>query len=156
MKIVCGPVKQVQISSQQKTEGAGDNKKQVTYHTHKFLVGDKAYRYKRSGEPLNISDGNTVAVALTLFNNVGKIYNQTTDEYSHPNPFVLFIVSLLLIALTYVSWTMYFADIVRPFAPENIFDLIGIFGYGAIVIVAWADFKNFATYNALKSAQSET
>ncbi|HAS6176925.1 TPA: hypothetical protein I7155_21320 [Vibrio vulnificus] len=152
MKIVCGPAKQVQISNEIKSEGEGENRKQVTYYTHKFLIGEKAYRYKSSGEPLNISDGNIVSLGVMMFGKVGKVYNHTTEEYSHRKPFASAAVSLFIVAIVYLLWVLLLSGLLGSLVPQNIYDLIEYIGYGAIAIIVLSNINGTITYNSLKSA----
>ncbi|HCG8565368.1 TPA: hypothetical protein NKA76_004550 [Vibrio parahaemolyticus] len=155
MKIVCGSAKQVQISNEMKSEGSGENKREVTYYTHKFLIDDKAYRFKRSNEPLNISDGNVISLGIKLFGNVGRIYNHTTEEYSHRKPLASAMISFCLIVAVYLLWTLIGSDLLVSLVPQNIYNLIRYSGYVGIILIVLSTIREVMTFNSLRSAYPE-
>ncbi|EHR6782921.1 hypothetical protein [Vibrio parahaemolyticus] len=148
MEIVTGEVSQVSISNYQKSEGTEGNKKQVTYQVHKFLLNGQLYEFERPGSALNIVNGNVLTIAVGFGKKVKRLYNVTTDEYSHKSPhshlLLIFMSALALIGV----WVLALKDLMSSFLPEYmhyayILFLIVIF----IQIIAYA--KDHSLYRKL-------
>ncbi|KJY73829.1 hypothetical protein [Vibrio nigripulchritudo] len=119
MGIISGQVSQVDVSSYQRSEGTEENKKQVTYQVHKFILNGQLYTFERSGSAVNIKDGNTINIVVGFGKKVKRLYNVTTGEYSHKSPHSYVLLILATVALSLGLWFFALKDLVNSFVPEH-------------------------------------
>lgn len=150
VKIVKGEVNQVQVSMTTATEGVKDNQRQVTYHTHKFILGDASYTYKRAGSALNIADGNVLSLAVGMFG-VSKIYNHATGEFSHHQPIVNMFMLLFLSAIMLVVWQWAVSDLFYSYVSSDFHQLPIVAFIFTLIIGFILVMKSFNTFRLLKT-----
>ncbi|WP_299263141.1 hypothetical protein [uncultured Psychrosphaera sp.] len=151
MKIVKGEVNQVQISNVVETEGAKDNQKQVTYHVHKFMLNGTMYTFKKAGAALNISNGNEISLAVGVLGGVSKIYNHSSNEFSHHNPAVTVYRFALIMAFVLFGWHLAASKLFYKFAPTDFHNLPILTLVIVICLGAYQVVRNFQIYSKLKT-----